>query len=554
MATRESFEKSGDYINYSLIPIEDIHLSSNRNAEMSPNNDKQDVYILSIIGLFLIVLACINFINLSTAQSLKRAKEVGIRKTLGSTKGSLTSQFLAESTLVSFGAVLVAIFIVVLIFPYFNELTAKQLELPFASLSFWGIVFGLALLLGILAGTYPAFFMTGFQPVEVLKGRDSKARGGSVRSSLVVFQFTISIFLIISTLVVYQQLDFIQNKSLGYEKDQLLIINNAYSLSTKSQSFKNKIKTFNGVEQATFSGYLPTPSGRTDSSFELLGTNEQAKNVQMQCWRVEHDYAETLGLSMVSGRDFDDKFATDSTAIILNERAVSLLNLKPEEALGVKINKEDDSKNPFYTVIGVVKDFHYDSFKSGIEPLSFIQEENLVSMVVKLKAGDFKSTIAQIESEWKNTAVGEPFSYDFMDEAFDNTFAAEQRLGQIFMVFSLLSILIACLGLFGLAAFNAEKCTKEIGIRKVMGASVSQLAGLLTFDFLKLVAVAIVIAVPLGWYIMNGWLADFTYRIDISVNVFLIAALIAVSISVITVSYQAIKAAIVNPVESLKSE
>jgi len=554
MATRESFEKSGDYINYSLIPIEDIHLSSNRNAEMGPNNDKQDVYILSIIGLFLIVLACINFINLSTAQSLKRAKEVGIRKTLGSTKGSLTSQFLAESTLVSFGAVLVAIFIVVLIFPYFNELTAKQLELPFASLSFWGIVFGLALLLGILAGTYPAFFMTGFQPVEVLKGRDSKARGGSVRSSLVVFQFTISIFLIISTLVVYQQLDFIQNKSLGYEKDQLLIINNAYSLSTKSQSFKNKIKTFNGVEQATFSGYLPTPSGRTDSSFELLGTNEQAKNVQMQCWRVEHDYAETLGLSMVSGRDFDDKFATDSTAIILNERAVSLLNLKPEEALGVKINKEDDSKNPFYTVIGVVKDFHYDSFKSGIEPLSFIQEENLVSMVVKLKAGDFKSTIAQIESEWKNTAVGEPFSYDFMDEAFDNTFAAEQRLGQIFMVFSLLSILIACLGLFGLAAFNAEKRTKEIGIRKVMGASVSQLAGLLTFDFLKLVAVAIVIAVPLGWYIMNGWLADFTYRIDISVNVFLIAALIAVSISVITVSYQAIKAAIVNPVESLKSE
>jgi putative ABC transport system permease protein len=553
-ATKASFEKSGNYIRYSLLPIADLHLSSNRVAELSPNNDKQDVYILSAIGLFLIVLACINFINLSTAQSLKRAKEVGIRKTLGSTKGSLISQFLAESVLVSFGAVLVAIFVVFMLFAPFNELAAKQLELPFTSVAFWLTVLGSALLLGILAGVYPAFFMTRFQPVKVLKGRDSKARGGSVRSSLVVFQFTISIFLIISTLVVYQQLNYMQNKTLGYEKDQLLIINNAYSLGTKSQSFKNKIKTLNGVEQVTFSGFLPTPSNRSDSGFELLGTNEQDRDVQMQCWRVEHDYVETLELNMAAGRDFDEKFASDSTGIILNERAVSLFNLNPEEALGMKIRKGDEEDSPPFTVIGVVKDFHFESFKSGIEPLSFIQEENLGSMVVKLKAGDFKSTIAQIEQEWTATVVGEPFSYQFMEETFEYNFKAEQRLGQIFMVFAMLSILIACLGLFGLAAFNAEKRTKEIGIRKVMGASVSQLAGLLTYDFLKLVAVSILIAAPLGWYIMNSWLSDFTYRIDISATVFIIAASVAVLISVLTVSYQALKAAVVNPVESLKGE
>ncbi|PXX31772.1 ABC transporter permease [Arenibacter sp. ARW7G5Y1] len=554
--TAESFEASGNYLKYSTIPLTDIHLYSNREIELSANSSIQNVYILSFIGLFLILLASVNFMNLSTAHSLKRAKEVGIRKTLGSNKLDLVRQFLIEAGLISFISLLLAIGIAIVALPFFNDLSGKSILIPFINPVFWIIVLAAVTFLGLFSGSYPAFFMSRFVTAKVLKGGGGNSiGGGKIRNSLVVFQFAISVLLIISTLVVFQQLKYIQSKDLGFVKDRVLLIDDVYTAGNRVQSFKEEVMQLGQVASTTLTGYMPTPSFRNDNSFFKEGSTEQENALQMQNWVVDHDYLKTLDMQLIAGRNFDKRFPTDSTATILNESAVAKLGVTPDEVLGTQISGNLGLESQvFYTVIGVVKNFHYASLREDIGALGLFLGNSTGSMAIRLKAGDFSNVIANIENIWNKVAPGQLFSYRFMEDSFNTTYQAEQKLGHIFVVFTVLSILIACLGLFGLAAFNAEKRTKEIGIRKVLGASVGQISTKLTLDFLKLVGIAILISIPIGWYAMGKWLEDFSYRIDISWWIFALAAFMAVLISVLTVSYQSIKAAMVNPVKSLRTE
>ncbi|WP_420401298.1 ABC transporter permease [Flagellimonas sp.] len=555
--TEEQFLAAGNHLFYHSIPLTDIHLNSDRVAEISPNNNIQSIYILSFIAIFLLVLACVNFMNLSTAQSLKRAKEVGVRKTLGSNKVDLIRQFLVESGLVSFGALLLAILVAVIALPFFNDLADKAIVFPYASPAFWFSLVAAGVLLGVFSGSYPAFFMSKFIPVKVLKGSNSNSLGGSkVRNGLVIFQFAISVFLIIGTLVVYQQLEYIQNKDLGFSKEQVLVVNDVYTVGDQAESFKEEVKKLGFVKNATLTSFFPTPSSRGDSTFAPEdGVTDQERAVSMQTWYVDQDYVNTMGFDLIAGRDFDRRFKNDSTSIIINESALATMGLSPEEVLGKRFTSDWGLENPkFYSVIGVVKDFHFSPFREDIEALSLFLGDDTGSMAIKLETADFQGALTSVQDIWRRLAPGQPFDYYFMEDSFNKTYKAEQRLGRIFFIFTTLSILIACLGLFGLAAFNAEKRTKEIGVRKVLGASVGQITYKLSADFLKLVAVAIVISLPVGWYAMNQWLADFSYRIEVKWWVLVLAAVLAVVISLLTVSYQSIKAAIVNPVNSLRTE
>ena len=554
--TEEQLAASGNYLYYNTIALKDIHLYSNKDHELSPNSSIQNVYILSFIGLFLILLASVNFMNLSTAQSLKRAKEVGIRKTLGSDKSALIRQFLTESGLISFISLLFCLGIAIVAIPYFNALSGKSISIPFTNPIFWIALFVGATVLALFSGMYPAFFMSRFAPVKVLKGAGATSTGGgNIRSLLVVFQFAISIFLIVSTLVVFMQLKFIQSKDLGFTKDQVLIVDDVYTLGDKATTFKEQVEQLGQVESATLSSFLPTPSVRSNTSFFKEGGATAENSINMQIWNVDDDYIPTMNMEILEGRNFDRQFGTDSTAMLINESAVAILGVKPKEALGMRIirNFENGTSNNF-TIIGVIKDFNYESLRENIGALSMTLGRSTGSLAVKLEAGNFSHSISSIEGIWNKVAPGQPFGYRFMEDSFNTTYEAEQQLGRIFVTFTILSILIACLGLFGLAAFNAQKRTKEIGIRKVLGASIGQITYHLTTDFLKMVGVAIIVSLPVGWYLMNKWLEDFTYRIEISWWVFVFAALIALTIAVLTVSYQSIKAAIVNPVKSLRTE
>lgn len=555
--TYDQFIASGNYLKFKLTPLESIHLDSDRVAEMSPNGSRQNVYILFFIGLFLITLAVVNFMNLSTAYSLKRAKEVGIRKTLGSNNVGLIKQFLTEAILMSIISLIAALFLAILALPFFNELSAKTISIPFSNPGFWAILIFSAIFLGLLSGSYPSFFLSSFSPIKVLKGSLSGVSGGkSLRNSLVIFQFSISIFLILSTLVVYRQLNFIQNKDLGFQKNQLLIVDDLGSAQQKLNSFKEQVKNIPQIEQIALSSYLPTPSSRTDYTFYQQGFPNQEDQVNMQEWSIDHEYIGTIGIELLAGRDFDFARAADSTSIILNESAIRLFKKSPEEAIGMKVVNLFGQENGeiAYTVIGVVKNFHYESLRQNINALAMRLGDYADKMIIKVRPGDFETTISQVKQVWSSIAPEQPFNYYFLDDSFNNTYQSEQRLGGIFFTFSMLSIFIACLGLFGLSAFNAEKRIKEIGIRKVMGASIGQIVVILSSDFMKLVFVSILISLPIGWYAMNKWLEDFTYRATIPWWAYALAAVLAIFVSILTVSYQSIKAALINPIKSLKSD
>jgi putative ABC transport system permease protein len=555
-ASLADLRKSGSYINYSLMRSTDIHLKSDRTAEIGPNGNIQYVYIFGVVAIFLLVIACVNFMNLATARSSNRAKEVGVRKALGSERSALINQFLTEAVLLSFLSLGLALVLAYAALPHFNNLASKQIVFPFQNAWFWLIVIVTGGVVGILAGSYPAFFLSAFQPLKVLKNQISQeGKGGYLRNSLVVFQFMISVMLIVGTGVIFRQLNYIQTKKLGYNKDQILIIDDAYALNKQAAAFKQEVLQLPNVESGTISSYLPTPSSRSDNTFFPEGQLQQDKGINMQQWAVDHDYLKTMGLSVKSGRGFLENYPSDSTGIIINESAAKILGFA--DPLGKKLlmfQGAMNDKRATYTIIGVVKNFHFESLRKNIGALSMILRPSSGSVAVRLKSNDVLQTIARIKGLWKNMAPGQPFSYRFMDDDFDSVYRAEQRVGQIFITFAVISIIIGCLGLFGLSAYTAERRTKEIGVRKVLGASVSNIVTLLSADFLKLILLAILIGSPIAWYGMKRWLSEFAYRIDISWWMFVVAGLLAIFIALLTVSFQSIKAALRNPVKSLKTE
>ena len=554
--TAESFSASGNYIKYHTIPLTDIHLHSDNKIEMSEVGNMENVYILSFIGFFLIFLASVNFMNLSTANSLKRAKEVGIRKTLGSNRGQLIFQFLTESGIVVFASMIVAIIVAYIALPFFNDLAGRSISIPFKNPMFYVWLILITIILGLISGSYPAFVISKFAPIDTLKGQRFQIKSKwSMRSFLVVFQFGVAVFLIVGTLVVFQQLKFIQNKDLGFDKEQVLIINDTYAAGEQVDALRQEILNLSAVQNATISSFMPVPSSRSSTSFFQEGKMDQQYAIQSQVWKVDDHYLNTLDLELISGRNFNGHSIADSTAVIINESTLKILGLNAEEALEVRITQEVEMGEPLYfKIIGVVKDFHYESLRDDIGALSLFMGSSTGYMAVKLKTADLTGVVGSIENIWAKMASGQPFDYRFMDDAFNTSYKEEIRLGNIFMVFTCLSIFIACLGLFALATFNAQTRIKEIGVRKVLGASVSQITLRLTTDFLKLVAISTLISLPLGWYFMNVWLQDFSYRIQIGWGILSFAALLVIFIAIITVSFQAINAAVANPVKSLRTE
>ncbi len=557
ISSMEDFEKAGNKLFFSMIPLTKIHLYSDYNFEITPPGNIEYVYIFSAVALFILLIACINFMNLTTAKSTGRAREVGIRKVLGTERKSLMGQFLFESILLVTFSLLVAIAIVYLVLPLFNDIAGKSMVLGnLFSPGFIVCLLALPFAVGLLAGGYPAFFLSGFKPIEVLKGKlnAGKSKAG-IRSFLVVFQFAISILLIIATIVIYKQLNYIQTKNLGFNKDQVLIIDNAFELRKNAEAFKSTMLQQPGVASGTLSSYLPVSnSSRSDQTFSKDAAMNASNSFNMQTWSVDYDYFKTLGMQLIAGRNFSRDYGTDSTAVIINETAAK--NMGYPDPLGKKIYSIGGAFGPSatYTVIGVVKNFHFESLRKNIGPVSFFLQPSTGMASFKVTAANVTNVIKSAESEWKKMAPGMPFSYRFLDDSFNDMYRAETRVGQIALIFSVLAIFIACLGLFGLATFIAEQRTKEIGIRKVLGASVQGIVQMLSKDFIKLVGVAFIISAPLAWFFMHKWLLDFAYRVDLSWWIFLLALGISLFIAIATISFQAIKAAIANPVKSLRTE
>jgi putative ABC transport system permease protein len=555
--TMDEFEKAGNYFRMNLTPLTDIHLYSNRVGELGHNGSIQYVYILSAIALFILLIACVNFMNLSTARSSNRAREVGVRKVLGSPRKSLIAQFLTESILVTFVSTLIAIVLAWVMLPLFNQMASK--ELAITSQSFiWllPVMIAISLVIGCLAGFYPAFFLSAFQPVDVLKGKLSTGfKGGRLRSFLVVFQFSISIILIIGTLVIYNQLNYIQHKNLGYDRNQVLIVKNTGALGNQAKIFKQEIKQLQGVDDATMTGYLPTADYRNTSAVFQDPTLDQKRGILPQVWSVDEDYLNTLGIKMISGRNFSTQLHTDSSGVIINETAARLLGLKSPLNKPIYRPMDNSGKNiKRFTIIGVIKDFHFSSLRDNISPVTLYLEENNGALSVRVHTKNIPALLTQIESKWRSLAPNQHFAYSFMDQDFEATYRSEQRVGKIFVVFTSLAIAIACLGLFGLAAYAAEQRTKEIGIRKVLGADVSVIVAMLTKDFIKLVFIAILISSPLAWFFMQKWLQGFAYRVNFQWWIVALAGAGALLIAFLTISFQSIKSALANPVKSLKSE
>jgi len=553
----DDFEKAGNYFKMNLTPLTDIHLHSNRVGELGRNGNILYVYIFSAIAIFILLIACVNFMNLSTARSSNRAREVGVRKVLGSPRKSLIAQFLTESVLVTFASTLIALAIAWLMLPLFNQIANKELGITLQSFVWLlPVMLAISIIIGCLAGFYPAFFLSAFQPVDVLKGKLSTGfKGGRLRSFLVVFQFSISIVLIIGTLVIYNQLSYIQNKNLGYDRNHVLIVKNTNALGDQAKVFKQEVKQISGVKDATLTGFLPTADYRSTSATFQDPTLDQKRAILPQIWSVDEDYLNTLDIKVVNGRNFSNELQTDSSAVIINETAARLLG--QQSPLNKPLYRIMDNSGKIikrYNIVGVVKDFHFSSLRDNISPVTLYLENNYDALSIKINAKNLPALLAQIKNKWNSLAPNQQFSYSFMDQDFEATYRSEQRIGKIFMIFTSLAIAIACLGLFGLAAYAAEQRTKEIGIRKVLGANVTVIVAMLSKDFIKLVLIAILISSPLAWFFMQKWLQGFAYRVNFQWWIIAFAGLGAILIAFLTISFQSIKSALANPIKSLKTE
>ena len=551
----KEMERNGERMNLFLQPVADAHLKS---TELWPApstiGDIRQVKLFGSIAIFILLIALFNFVNLSTARSANRAKEVGLRKVLGSYKKQLVTQFLTESVLTSLFAFSIGFLLAILLLPHFNEVTAKAIDIPFSTPSFIAIFFGSAMFVGLLAGLYPAFYLSKFQPVKVLKGKLSLGSKSSwLQSGLVVFQFAISIGLIVGTLVVKKQMDFIENKNLGFDKDQVLVIQDTYTLGGQMPAFKDALKKLPEVRNASSSSFLPLEGGsRSYFVFHPEHKSSASDQVQLQTWNVDEDYINTLNINLIKGRDFNREIATDTMGVILNQTAADAL-AKGNDPIGMRIKTPADPEN-FYTVLGVVEDFHYKSLKGKIDGLGLFFGNNIGAVTVRSTAAEMDKLLAKTETVWKTFAPTQPFRYDFMDDRFARMYESDSRVGSLFGIFSMLAIFIACLGLLALATFMTEQRMKEIGIRKVLGASIPNIVFQLSKRFLTYVVIGLFIAAPIAYFQMNSWLENFAYRIEIEWWMFAVAGVLAIGIAFLTVGSKTLIAAMTNPVESLRSE
>jgi putative ABC transport system permease protein len=533
-----------------LEPLKDVYLRSTRNGSKSGNIN--NVYIFSIVAIFILLIACINFVNLTTARSAERAKEVGIRKVVGAAKMQLARQFVGESIIICLIAFILAIILSAIFLPSFNKLAGKIVsDGIFDHGQYIFYLFLAAVGIGLLAGTYPAFVLSSFKPVIVLKGRFATgSRGILLRKGLVVAQFSISIALIIGTIVVYNQMNYMRSKDLGFSKDQMLVIDT--NGDPAKDAFNQAIKSIPAVKATALSSSAPG-TGNPGAYSEIENKKGDLQIANLDLYYADFDYIPLYKIKMVAGRAFSRDFATDTTqAMILNQAAVKMFGYSsPQEAIGRRFKQWGREGK----IIGVVKDFHFRGLQEPIKPLSMRIEpggSNLVS--VNVSAANLPATIAAIENKWKQLIPNRPFSYFFLDEFFNEQYRGEERFGKLFLNFAILAIFISCLGLLGLASYSTMQRTKEIGIRKVMGASLGNVVTLLSKDFLLLVGIASLVAFPLAWWLMHQWLQDFPYRISIPWWVFAMAGLLAIAIALCTVSFQAVKAALMNPVKSLRTE
>lgn len=536
-----------------LRPVRDQYLYSHSNDEKQSN--LTNVYIFSIVAIFILVIACINFVNLTTARSTERAKEVGIRKVAGADKFQLVRQFIGESLIISFIAFGLALLLTALFLPMFNNLAGKVISPGlFSHWQYIGYLLLAAIAIGLLAGIYPALVLARFRPIVVLKGRFATGTKGIIlRKGLVIAQFTISIALIIATLVVYFQTEYMRNQDLGFKKDQMLVIRTE---GTKEQkTFKESIRNTAGVKSVSLGSSVPG-DGWNGAYSEIENTNGEMQIANLNLMFIDFDYMDQLDIPMLAGRRFSRDFQTDTTkAMVMNEAAIKMFGYTdPKQALGKKFKQWGREGQ----IIGVMKNFNYNGLQEEIKPLTFRMAENgnggYDHLIVNIAAGQIPSTIASLEKQWKQMVPNLPFSYTFIDDIFEEHYRSEQRFGKLFLNFAALAILISCLGLLGLTAYSTVQRTKEIGIRKVMGASVSNILHLLSKEFIWLAGISFLISAPLAWFFMHKWLQNFAYRISIGWYVFAIAGTAALLIGLFTISFQAVKAAIANPVKSLRTE
>ena len=536
-------------------PLENIYLHSDLDNEIAANGNQTFLNILGIIALFVLLIASINFMNLSTARSGKRAKEVGVRKVLGAEKRSLIFQFLGESIIMCCLALLLAVCLASVMLPFFNSLTQKSLK-PFDEPRLWFWITGLTLVTGIISGLYPAFYLSAFRPISVLKGKLlNNFSAVTIRKGLVIFQFTISITLILGAIVIERQLHFLDSRDLGFNKSQLLIVPMQNESAIKQyNAFKDELLKNPDIKKVTSGSTYPGIANVQDMLYYAEGKSVRDV-VDINLGSAENDYFETLGFTLLNGRGFSKEFTADSNSIVLNEAAIQALGYDPKTAIGKKIYYDFQGMHGSLQIIGVLKNFNFESLYNTIKPFGFTNSGNKYNYVIAgLRTNDYPVALKSIEQSWKKINPGLPFVYSFLDKDFQQNYEKDQRTSGIVGYFTIITILIACLGLFGLSAFSAEQRTREIGIRKVLGASAANVTALLSREFIGLVFISLLIASPLAWYYMNDWLNGFAYKIRMNGWMFLAAGLMAVFIASVTISFQAIKAALSNPAKSLRAE
>lgn len=550
----EKIKESGSWIEIKTQRLSDIHLHSNSYGELSVNGDIKYVYIFITIAIFILLLACINFINLSTSKSVERSKEVGIKKVFGVKKVILVKNFLLESFMAIFIAQMVAIVLVEIFLPFFNNLSSKSLQIDYCNPWILLGLLSITVLTSIVSGSYPALYLSSFRPISVLKCEITKGESKTtLRSLLVIGQFVISIVLLTSTFIVQQQMKYIQKKELGHAKENLITLWNTNLLGTGIDNFKEELLKKPNIKSATMSINLPIPSQRSSTNLFKDGIRSGDAS-ESQLWRVDYDYLQTIGLEIVKGRDFSKEFSTDSQGIIINEAAVRFFGWDDPlgQKIGVPIGEEQVA---LYNVIGVVKDFNFESVHSPVEPVALILGRSTGAITILLESNaDIKSSVSFLESMWKKNATNQPFEFTFFSDEFNQLYKSEVKLSKILTTFTVLAFVISCLGLLGLAVFSAEHRRKEIGIRKVMGSSVGQLVILLSYDFTKLVIWAFIIACPISYYLMSRWLENFAYKTNISIWIFILTGLLSYFTAIIVIVFQTYRAASTNPVQTLRKE